>query len=654
MPSYEPVSLVSERSTIYSDSKLVDCDIRLILLNSGPDSEPPCCELFKRSLKDDDIASDLFRYQALSYAWSTTGDLRTIIVNGKKTEVNANLDDALRGIRSWNCEYRAPRRHRPATWFGRDMYLWVDALCINQSNALERSRQVSLMPYIYRKAEQVLIWLGNEPARSSRTASTTQGPLKVSNSEMKPLKWDHNYGANAFALLEQLADEVCLHRIGYFHDKEYWLAIMGALDRIMHARWWFRIWVVQETVLARGALVMRGPQTISWDKLSQAAKNFESHRSSCCARHIETSPPAHTKALVDFVRIVYDLEDVRIYQTQIQSITLLPLLWRFRSRGASDDRDKVYALLGLVNTWGFSRGLIADYTLSTIEVYVRTFFKVVEVTRSLEALVGNQDKNRHPELPSWAPDFTMWNGYGDLDRLTKISSYMASGRQRPQVAMIPDSVLSSPGIHIDVVSAVGGIMFDLSVRHGCLFTLDTWWKLVKECLQADTQPYADAMDAYWRTVCGDCLSLCSESLKPKSVQLEQTLGAPHRRAAPGDYDAFVLWKGELENHDRVRFNEQRNEKVVAIESCIRSTTLSRRFFVTKKGFMGIGPSAMNEGDHVCVLIGGPVPFVLRPEAQKSSRHSKANRLWSMIGDCYVHGIMDGEALEFPQSTYLLV
>jgi hypothetical protein len=39
---------------------------------------------------------------------------------------------------------------------------------------------------------------------------------------------------------------------------------------------------------------------------------------------------------------------------------------------------------------------------------------------------------------------------------------------------------------------------------------------------------------------------------------------------------------------------------------------SRRFFMTKKGYMGIGPNRCSNGDIVCVLLGGELPYVLRP------------------------------------------
>jgi hypothetical protein len=64
-------------------------------------------------------------------------------------------------------------------------------------------------------------------------------------------------------------------------------------------------------------------------------------------------------------------------------------------------------------------------------------------------------------------------------------------------------------------------------------------------------------------------------------------------------------------------------------------TLNRSFFRTQKGYMGLGPNVIEIGDLVCILFGGHVPFILRPK----------NGYFLLVGEAYVHGIMEGEAFE---------
>jgi hypothetical protein len=60
----------------------------------------------------------------------------------------------------------------------------------------------------------------------------------------------------------------------------------------------------------------------------------------------------------------------------------------------------------------------------------------------------------------------------------------------------------------------------------------------------------------------------------------------------------------------------------------------RRFFITRNGYIGLAPNAAREGDFVCVLLGCSVPVVLRREMDH----------YIFVGDCYMHGIMNGEAI----------
>ena len=69
----------------------------------------------------------------------------------------------------------------------------------------------------------------------------------------------------------------------------------------------------------------------------------------------------------------------------------------------------------------------------------------------------------------------------------------------------------------------------------------------------------------------------------------------------------------------------------------------RCLIVTKGGYLGIAPSWAKEGDEVCVLAGGSVPLVLRQRAGGADAHHE------LVGECYVHGIMNGEAVEIAKS-----
>ncbi|KAI8225327.1 Heterokaryon incompatibility protein 6, OR allele [Colletotrichum sp. SAR 10_96] len=82
-------------------------------------------------------------YEALSYAWGSTDQSETITANGQILHVTKNLYSALEHLRQ--------KENR---------ILWIDAICIDQTNLQERGHQVGQMSDIYRQADQVLVWLG--------------------------------------------------------------------------------------------------------------------------------------------------------------------------------------------------------------------------------------------------------------------------------------------------------------------------------------------------------------------------------------------------------------------------------------------------------------------------------------------------------------
>ncbi|KAE9368089.1 HET-domain-containing protein, partial [Stipitochalara longipes BDJ] len=118
-------------------------EIRLVILESGSRDAPLRCRLIHVSLDDNP------EYDALSYVW---GDISVqdpaILLDGKPFQVGVNLSAALLNIRHEDLD--DPKESR----------IWIDAICINQTNVTERNQQVQQMDRIYSRAMKVLIWLG--------------------------------------------------------------------------------------------------------------------------------------------------------------------------------------------------------------------------------------------------------------------------------------------------------------------------------------------------------------------------------------------------------------------------------------------------------------------------------------------------------------
>jgi hypothetical protein len=93
------------------------------------------------------------------------------------------------------------------------------------------------------------------------------------------------------------------------------------------------------------------------------------------------------------------------------------------------------------------------------------------------------------------------------------------------------------------------------------------------------------------------------------------------------------WEGEYRRLEALVGEHTKSPK---FSRDLQVTCRGRQLFGTEKGYIGIGDITLEIGDLVCVLIGGKTPFILRPVVGGKYR---------FIGECYVHGIMFGEALE---------
>lgn len=118
--------------------------IRLIRVMPSPDETAQLhCELFEYPLlASGGVAAHLF--EALSYVWGPKDEGHSISINNRVEPVTNNLHAALLSLRDVYLE----------------RILWVDAICINQGDEVEKAEQIQYMPDIYSKATRVIVWLG--------------------------------------------------------------------------------------------------------------------------------------------------------------------------------------------------------------------------------------------------------------------------------------------------------------------------------------------------------------------------------------------------------------------------------------------------------------------------------------------------------------
>jgi len=131
--------------------------IRLVHLQPGIRRKNIICDMVQVSLHNNPT------YEALSYTWDLDDppddgqddkSSYSIPISEESFHVTPNLYLALKRLRN-------PSQPR---------LLWIDAICINQRNILERNHQVHIMSKIYSQARRVIVWLGEED-QNDRLAS---------------------------------------------------------------------------------------------------------------------------------------------------------------------------------------------------------------------------------------------------------------------------------------------------------------------------------------------------------------------------------------------------------------------------------------------------------------------------------------------------
>jgi hypothetical protein len=130
-----------------SQNDLNHFEIRLLRLMPTIDEDRVVrCKLLTQSLNHDPILLE-HQFTALSYCWGTKLSSKSIEVEGIPYKPTANLYNALVNI---------------AASTSQDTLLWIDAICINQKDASEKDKQISIMAQIYILAKETIIWFSGE------------------------------------------------------------------------------------------------------------------------------------------------------------------------------------------------------------------------------------------------------------------------------------------------------------------------------------------------------------------------------------------------------------------------------------------------------------------------------------------------------------
>ncbi|KAK2024729.1 hypothetical protein LX32DRAFT_625737 [Colletotrichum zoysiae] len=650
--------------------------IRLLCLRPGADQEPILCNFSEHCLEEAPP------YRALSYAWvnehyiwnrelddSAKTTQRSITCNDRQILVGANLHLALNRL-------RGPYQPR---------FIWVDAICINQKDPQERTQQVLRMKDIYRGSAEVVIWLGGKSdmddvgaefsASSGRSTVDFFGDYRdkerldifLAREDKRSIPGEHRNVYGAFCVLSLLAQGENASQIEQIRKQTYPAHIIKGLQAITEQSWWHRSWVIQETVVATEAVVYYDNISAPWRMFARAASKYH-------AENLNTnveSVYSYFGQLTRLSQLVKEIETARtMWWDEQQRVTLPSLLRIFRPKGATDPRDKVFAFLGLVQSWeSVSKVIMPDYSLRVGDVFLQTTIMLLKLTQSLSVLGGTICRQPFPHMPSWTLDWSSKPDLYETVRLANMRHYDAtSGRSAGDVRLHLGKMLEIPGVEVDKVASVARESLHLDVEglgQRWRYVIDDWERLA-----------GGPSGSFWRTLCGDLeygpdRQLGGEFCRVTDSQWEtyaswrdadRFLRKSYRYSVHGSMD---LQRNQLLTNSRKLQQSQDAQAKHVFQYSVECASGGRRFFVTSKGRLGTGPPGIKEGDSIVNLDGSPVPWILRTTGSVTDCRCNPETLISrcsprplctsigmcnpdrihsfrLIGDAYVQGIMDGE------------
>ncbi len=648
-------------------------EFRILELLPGAQGEQLACHLVVAKL-----AESAGRFKALSYVWGTGSKSCTILIAPptgeagelKSVSINELVHTALIHLR---------RPDNPVR-------LWIDQICINQDDNAEKGGQVSLMGSIYSTAEEVLVWLGpaandsdalmdawrrvGQPAQDWGLGSyNTRERLGLLNLMLNSPDPSNPTDAEFTALLKTATDTFpALIKDG---------VLLHWLDR----PWFTRAWTVQEFCLCPTTTFVCGTKTVSAEVTMLALHLLIYSLTQFLPLYRAAVPPPLLQAVIanptDNLfscrqRHQHHLKLARMDPSSSSSPSSSPatgyplhaLLHKLHvehTTHATLPRDRIFSLLSLAVD-APHLAITPNYTTMTDAEVLATAARAMITNPStgrVAILSFAQPPLSIPDLPSWAPD---WRGnlarsfYQPAETAGEGHVFAACGAHTSveHLATQDPMVLGLGGWEVDVIEEVAlgeaweEMGWDAGRYVGFFGQVDALVRVgevrvknkgVPRFYKGNKERWEEAR---WRVPTGDLYWTAG------GKGLKRMTGAGRVRYEECVETVRLLDEcGRLANDEAGRRLEEwgfdgrlQQGEVGADYRESMKYMKGKRPFLTREGYLGMGPAGVQAGDVVVVFCGGRIPFVLRPRGLQGGE-----KRFELVGEAYSDGVMDGEVAE---------
>lgn len=592
--------------------------IRLLQILPGSPHDDVKCFLYSVALEN------CQEYEALSYCWGNTTEVTPIHVNNHILEITKSLRSALFHLR---------KPDEPRT-------LWVDAICINQGDNVERGRQVSLMGDIYGQSHRTVVWLSSGDDDTARAFTICE---------------ELDKGA---MILESLTDpSVDAPRFQEYNTND------NCLENLVDGcPWWKRVWVVQEIILATDATLVCGRKEIDWKIFCRAVDRLISAKltEGVVLGLVEDEPFRWYKSIISMRRLGL---------TDSLGDKLLDLLIHVREREATNPRDKVYSVLGLMDGKSEAMGIAPDYKASTEQVFKNAAVCILKHSSNLDILGIAPTNVGAQGLPSWVPS---WSHSGEIakpmrfDARGNLRATHASRHTLPRFLISEqNNFLDLFGHHMDSISDLADVLPIFDKESGWEEILEpdedagaiAWFKSAfaelgqaSEHLLSITSRLSTFVQwekfvgsskaqeiVYWKTISAGCGIDDPASMETLYREWHTCL-SPMRMLVRWRVDR-VTTNNLFKTLGFVGYLNSTWSSYPEFGMLVETQAAGRRLARTGKGSLCLAPAEARKGDSIILAQGGRVPLVIR----RCGSDKSDLETWKLVGECYVHGVMNGEA-----------